>query len=107
MPPGPRPASGGPPRTSRDEHFEVGKGANEQLSFGRVSVGAGAEDADVSLTSSPGTAMKTSAQPLAALGGPETRPPLAKSGSGLVHGGQHLAAGEEEVEEDDEEAADA
>lgn len=68
MPPGPRPASGGPPRTSRDEHFEVGKGANEQLSFGRVSVGAGAEDADVSLTSSPGTAMKTSAQPLAALG---------------------------------------
>lgn len=69
-------------------------------------MGAGAEDADVSLTSSPGT-MKTSAQPLAALGGPETRPPLAKSGSGLVHGGQHLAAGEEEVEEDDEEAADA
>lgn len=68
MPPGPRPASGGPPRTSRDEHFEVGKGAKEQLSFGRVSVGAGAEDADVSLTSSPGTAMKTSAQPLAALG---------------------------------------
>lgn len=45
--------------------------------------------------------------PLAALGGPETRPPVAKSGSGLVRGGQHLAAGEEEAEEDDEEAADA
>lgn len=32
---------------------------------------------------------------------------MAKSGSGLVRGGQHLAAGEEEAEEDDEEAADA